>query len=205
MSARRLREHGARRAAGLSLVATIIVIAVVAAVAFHYFHKPRHKAVGTLPAANANTSAHSPRKAEFETLFADGTSLASFARPGEYTVVEVYLDVCAYCREFEAGFDPFNDRRPDVSFVRVHHPGRMNVQIHGTSREDVQRQADAYSAKMQSYGFCGTPHVEVYGPDRSLLAKDTCGSRAGTVYMWDWITQETGIKPKRSPGGITGA
>jgi hypothetical protein len=206
MNLRNFRQHGSRRFAGLSLLGTIFVIALAAAVAFYYFHKPRHKSYGgTLPVANSSTSAHSARKAEFDGLFTDGTPLSDFARPGEYTVVEVYLDVCAYCREFEAAFEPFNERRPDVSLVRVHHPGHMSVQIRGTSREDVQRQADAYNAKMQSYGFCGTPHVEVYGPDRKVLARDSCGSREGTVFMWDWITKETGIKPKRSPGGITGA
>jgi hypothetical protein len=205
MSARKLREHSAKRAQGLSLIATIIVIALAAAVAFHYLHKPRHKSVGTMPAANANTSTHSPRKEEFEKLFADGTPLSSFAVPGQYTVVEVYLDVCAYCREFEAAFDPFNDQRPDVGYVRIHHPGRVSMHFSGSSRAEVQSQVEAFNAKMQGYGFCGTPHVEVYGPDRSLLAKDTCGSRAGTVYMWNWITEETGVKPKRSPGGRTGA
>ncbi len=205
MSVRILREHSAKRAQGLSLIATIIVIALAAAVAFHYLHKPHHKSYGTIPVANTNTSTHSPRKAEFETLFADGTPLSSFARPGEYTVVEVYLDVCGYCREFEAGFDKFNDQRPDVGYVRIHHPGRMNIRFSGSSRAEVQSQVEAYNAKMQGYGFCGTPHVEVYGPDRTLIAKDTCGSRAGTVYMWNWITEETGIKPRKSPGGITGA
>jgi hypothetical protein len=109
MASRKFREHGLKHAAGLGLVGTIAVIALAAAVAFYFFHKPRHKGFGsTLPVANSNASAHSPRKAEFETLFGDATPLSSFARPGEYTVVEVYLDVCAYCREFEAGFGPFN-------------------------------------------------------------------------------------------------
>jgi hypothetical protein len=200
-----MRNSGSNRQAGLGLFGTIVVIAVAAAAAYYYFHKPHHRAFGTLPVANSSSRTHSPRMEEFNALFDGGTPLASFARPGEYTVVEVYLDVCAYCREFEKGFDAFNDRRPDVSYVRVHHPGHVSIRLSGNSREEMQRQADAYKAKMDSYGFCGTPHVEVYGPNREVLAKDTCGSRAGTVFMWDWITQETGIKPKRSPGGISGA
>ncbi len=43
MSSRKVMERGARRPAGLSLFRTIVVIAVAAAVAFHYFLKPRHK------------------------------------------------------------------------------------------------------------------------------------------------------------------
>jgi hypothetical protein len=206
MASRKLREHSANRAAGLGLIGVIAIFAVAAAIAFYYFHKPRHRVVyDAMPVANSSSSPNSPRKAEFETLFASDTPLSSFARHGEYTVVEVYLDVCAYCREFEAGFAPFNAQRADVSFVRIHHPGHMNVHFKGHNAADMQRQAEDYKARMQSYGFCGTPHVEVYGPDRSLIAKDTCGSRAGTVFMWDWITNETGIKPKRSATGITGA
>jgi thiol:disulfide interchange protein len=198
-------ERSPRKATGLSLFGLIAIVAIAAAVAFYVFHKPRHKSYSNMAVANARTSAGLPRKAEFEKLFDDGTPLSSFARPGEYTVVEVYLDVCAYCREFEKGFDTFNDRRADVSFVRVHHPGRMNMRFDGTSAEEVRQKIEAANAKMKSYGFCGTPHVEVYRPDGKVLAKDSCGSRAGTVFMWDWITEETGVKPKRSPGGITGA
>jgi hypothetical protein len=81
----------------------------------------------------------------------------------------------------------------------------MNIRFSGSSAADVQRQAETYKARMESYGFCGTPHIEVYGPDRNVLAKDTCSSRAGTVFMWDWITQETGTKPRRPAAGMTGA
>jgi hypothetical protein len=204
VGAHRLRGRGARRQSGLGTLGTIFIFALAAAVAFYYFHKPRHKAIGTLPVANANTEASAPRMREFAALFEGGTRLSNFARPGEYTVVEVYLDTCVYCREFEAAFGPFNERRGDVNLVRVHHSGHMNVQVHGASLEEVHQQVDAFNKKMADYGLCGTPHVEVFGPDRNLLARDTCGSRAGTVFMWDWITQETGIKPKRSPGGITG-
>jgi hypothetical protein len=205
MASRNFLERNPRKPAGLSLFSLIAIIAVAAGVAFYAFHKPRHKSFSSMAVANTRTSAGLPRKAEFEKLFDDGTPLSSFARPGEYTVVEVYLDVCAYCREFEKGFDAFNDRRADVSFVRVHHPGRMSMQLTGSSMAEVQKKAETFKAKMESYGFCGTPHVEVYGPDGRVLAKDSCGSRAGTVFMWGWITQETGIKPRRSPGGITGA
>lgn len=205
MNSRDFVERGAKRPRGLGLLGIIVVIAVAAAVAYYFLHKPRHKSVGAMPVANFNSSAHSPRKAEFGALFDEGTPLSSFARPGEYTVVEVYLDVCAYCREFESGFDKFNDRRPDVSLVRVHHPGHMSVRFSGNSREELQRQAAAANAKMESYGFCGTPHVEVYGPDGQVLARDSCKSRAGTVFMWDWITAETGVKPRRPAESRTGA
>lgn len=199
------RNRIAKRPSGLGAISLIALIAIAVG-AWYYFHRPHHKTSNTqLPAANSRSSAGHPRMAEFETLFADGTPLSSFARPGEYTVVEVYLDVCAYCRELESALGPFNDRRPDVSLVRVHHPGHMSIQLHGNSRDDMQRQAEAFNVKMQSYGFCGTPHVEVYGPDRQPLAIDTCKSRAGTIFMWDWIGTETGTKPHRDPGGRTGA
>lgn len=199
MGLRNYQGPSAKKSAGLGLLGMIVVVAIVAAVAYYFLYKPR-----PLPVANANSSPHMPRMVEFETLLADGTPFASFAQPGEYTVVEVYLDVCAYCRDLEAAFESFNDRRPDVRLVRVHHPGAIEVRFSGNSNAEIQAQAEEFDAKMRSYGLCGTPHVEVYGPDGQALATDSCGSRAGTAFIWKWITQESGIKPKLSRGGITG-
>jgi hypothetical protein len=191
--------------AGMATISKLIVLIAIPIIAWQYFHKPPHKLNPDYPVANAETRAHGARMEEFEPIFNSGTPFASFARPGEYTVVEVYLDVCGYCREFEAALKPFSQGRPDVSVVRVHHPGRMGAKFNASSQQELQAQVEAYQARVNSYGFCGTPHIEVYGPDRRPLAKDSCKSRAGTEMMWDWMTSETGIKPRHPPGAMTGA
>ena len=67
----------------------------------------------------------------------------------------------------------------------------------------MQAAADTFATRMKSYGLCGTPHVEIYGPDHQALARDTCTSRSGTGFAWDWITLETGAKPGRPIGGYS--
>ncbi len=40
---------------------------------------------------------------------------------------------------------------------------------------------------------CGTPHIEIYGPDRQLIATDQCAernSKKGLAYIKKWITAE---------------
>lgn len=95
-------------------------------------------------------------------------------------------------------------KRQDVTLVRVHHPGQVSMNVHGNSREEVQSQMDRLNAKMKSYSLCGSPHVEVYGPDRQPFGIDRCGDRVGTAFLWDWIGTETGIMRRSAVGAVTG-
>ena len=180
---------------------TILGIAVTAVAAAAYYGVPALFTSTSAPPraavqlAGSGAIARGSRIEEFETLFNGGAPLRSLASNGEYTVVEVYLDTCGYCRQLEAALVPFMRKRADVGLVRVHHPGSLNIQIQGNSQEDMQRQADQMNARIKSYDICGTPHVEVYGPDRKLIAADSCGTKNGTSFVWDWIGQETGAKP----------
>jgi hypothetical protein len=66
---------------------------------------------------------------------------------------------------------------------------------------------DAYHQCLDRYNFnhvvktdsqyqlttCGTPHVEMYGPDKQLIATDKCGKKnlkAGLVFLRNWIDAE---------------
>jgi hypothetical protein len=187
----------------------IICLLLIVMTAFGYWYKNTHARRHTgqfksvvLPLAKSGAGGVQQR--EFSELFANDTPLSSLADAGHYTVVEVYLDQCAYCRELEAALTPLRDKRPDVTLIRVHHPGQMSLNVHGNSREEVQRQMDQLNVKMKSYSLCGSPHVEVYGPDRQALAIDGCGERAGTALLWNWIGTETGVTRRSAAGAVTG-
>lgn len=181
----------------------LIAVAAMALAAFQKWHN--HARLSPSPGlAMAANRAGPVQLREFSELFDNNISLASLARAGQYTVVEVYLDQCTYCRELEAALIPFREKRSDVGLVRVHHSGRFQLDISGMSQQDAQRKVDQVNARMKSYHLCGTPHVEVYGPDRQPLGRDRCADRDGTVLLWNWIGKETGIAPRHPPGKLTG-
>jgi hypothetical protein len=77
----------------------------------------------------------------------------------------------------------------------------MHNNVQGSSREDLEAKINALNLRMASYQLCGSPHVELYGPDKEAIAVDTCKNRLGTTFLWDWITTETGVT-RSSPAGM---
>lgn len=51
----------------------------------------------------------------------------------------------------------------------------------------VEKTDTAYNLKV-----CGTPHVEIYGPDKQLIASDMCSEnrKAGLAFLRNWIKKE---------------
>ena len=127
-------------------------------------------------------------RVDFMVLFDQKQPFSSLAADYYYTVVEVYLDSCAICKRLEKGFNPFLEQRQDVLIKRVHFPeSGMNFSINS------QQEADELQSRIESYQVCGTPHVEIYGPDQQLVSADNCGSKQGTDFLRQWISAETGI------------
>ena len=71
----------------------------------------------------------------------------------------------------------------------------------------MRQQIAEYYEKPGSYNFahvvktdteyqlsiCGTPHIEIYGPDKQLIATDKCGEKnlkTGLNYLKNWIKSE---------------
>lgn len=131
---------------------------------------------------------------EFDGMFESELRLEAMARPGNYTVVEVYLESCSICRQLESTYPAFLQARKDVVIRKVHFPERgMNMQIQGSTREEVEAEAKRLQGLMNAFAICGTPHIEVYAPDGAILAADRCGDKAGLKYLSDWIRDETGL------------
>ena len=134
---------------------------------------------------------HGIKQLEFMTLFEEKKSFSHLASNKYYTVVEVYLNTCSICKRLESGYSPFLEKRKDVLIKKVHFPeSGINFQI------SSQQEAEEIQTRMESYQVCGTPHVEIYGPDKNLISADNCGSKKGTNFLRQWISAETGIPGK---------
>jgi hypothetical protein len=132
---------------------------------------------------------------EFEAMFDGEQRLEALSRSGNYTVVEVYLDTCAICRQLESTYPAFLQARKDVVIRKVHFPEQgFNFQFSGQTREEVEQQMKQAQGLMNAFAICGTPHIEVYAPDGAILAADRCGDKAGLKYLSDWIRDETGLE-----------
>jgi len=123
---------------------------------------------------------------EMATLIDSDVGFDTLAKPGHYTVVEVYLDSCAICRRLESTYPAFFAARDDVVVRKVHMP-EGGLQF--SSTDDITR----IKARIDSFAVCGTPHIEVYAPDGALLAADRCGDKDGLEFLREWIRDETGL------------
>lgn len=133
---------------------------------------------------------------------------AGLARKGYYTIIEGYIDTCPICKRLEADFTPFLQQRPDVLIRRVHFPENGAGQsFNGNSQAEINRQMSAYMERLGKYRFnhvvktadayqistCGTPHIEIYGPDKKLIAADLCADKndkSGLAFLKKWLKTE---------------
>lgn len=145
---------------------------------------------------------------EFTELFEQNSPTSRLARKGYYTVVEGYIDTCAICKQLEADFIPFLRQRQDVVIRRVHfQENGAGQSFSGNSQQEIERQMVDYFERLGRYRFnhvvktdteyrirtCGTPHIEIYGPDQQLIAADECtekNRKAGLAFIRKWIKAE---------------
>jgi hypothetical protein len=131
---------------------------------------------------------------EFTDLFQNSTATSTLAVAGHYTVVEGYINTCGICRVLESKFEPFLDNRRDVVIRRVHLPENG---FSLSSEEEFRRLAlyrnHDVNLEKGTLGVCGTPHVEIYGPDQQIVATDECSNdndKSGLTYLNSWIAAE---------------
>jgi hypothetical protein len=154
------------------------------------------------PLINARTSSiEKIETREYLDMLEKRVPTSSLAVANQYTVVETYIDTCGICKALERQFDPFLAQRPDVVIRKVHFPEGRYIHKFSSPYEQrdhyermslylfnhVERDGDSYII-----GTCGTPHIEVYGPDQRLIAADDCSteSKAGLEYFRDWLAAE---------------
>ena len=120
---------------------------------------------------------------DFGPLFDAEAPLASLAHEGVYTVVEVYINTCATCKQIEAELPAFLEQRNDVVVRRVHFPEEgMSWSLD---------QAMTMESRLDAYQICGTPHVEIYDAQRRPVKQDRCGAKDGLHYLRQWMALET--------------
>jgi hypothetical protein len=185
-----------------------IIIGIAAAVIYFKFMDPAAGFVvpATAPAKRIDSGI---RKYEFTNLFEQNQPFSKLAKKGYYTVIEGYIDTCTICKLLEADFPAFLNTRRDVVIRKVHLPeGGVSQSFSGRTQEELTQQMDAYHQRLGRYNFnhvvktdtqyqlttCGTPHVEIYGPDRQLIATDKCGKKnlkTGLIFLRNWIKSES--------------
>jgi hypothetical protein len=142
---------------------------------------------------------------EFTTLFEQNKPYSKLAKEGYYTVIEGYINTCSICKQIEAEFPAFLNKRKDVLIRKVHFPeGGNNISFNGSSQEEVMRQMEDYYQRLGRYNnhyvvkknnqyeltICGTPHIEIYGPDKQLIVTDKCGKKnkkSGLAFLRKWM------------------
>ena len=186
------------------------LILIVAVAAIVYYFNGNSSGFGfTVPETLVSSrTANTIQKYEFTELFENNTPTSRLARKGYYTIVEGYIDTCQICKRLEADFIPFLRQRPDVLIRRVHFPENGGGQsFSGSSQQEINRQISDYYERLGKYRFnhvvktdtsyqistCGTPHIEIYGPDKQLIAADLCAdknSKAGLAFLKKWLKAE---------------
>lgn len=139
---------------------------------------------------------------EFDTLLDQNRLFSSLAKKGYYTIIEGYVNTCSICKRLEAGFPDFLKKRKDVLIRKVHFPeGRVSISFNSPS-EIID-----YHERLGRYNFnhvvktnnayqltvCGTPHIEIYGPDKQLIATDMCSEKilkSGLAFLRNWMEAE---------------
>jgi len=184
----------------------IIIAIIVGAVFFQSMDQS--SSFVTPVAAAGQRSGSGIKKYEFTQLFDQNKLFSGLAKKDYYTVIEGYLDTCSVCKRLESDFPAFLKQRQDVLIRKVHFPeGGTNISFNGGSREEMLQQIADYHERLGRYNFnhvvktdteyqistCGTPHIEIYGPDKQLIATDKCGEKnlkTGLVYLKNWIKSE---------------
>ncbi len=159
---------------------TPLIVALVAGLAWHYY--PAHQTPFSMPVPAAERSGKPIEPQDFAPLFDAEAPLSSLAGDGVYTVVEVYINTCSVCKQIERELPPFLSARNDVVVKRVHYPeSGMSWPV---------SEAITMERRMNAYKICGTPHIEIYGPDGQVLAQDDCGNKDALNFLRAWIAAE---------------
>ena len=158
----------------------IFLAALAAGLIWHL--APAHKTPFSLPVPAAERGGKSIETQDFETLFNADAPLASLAGSGGYTVVEVYINTCSICKQIERELPPFLKARNDVVVKRVHYPE--------SGISTPVSEALSFEKRMNSYRICGTPHIEIYGPDGRAVAQDDCGNKDALNFLRAWMAAE---------------
>lgn len=191
-----------------NLLVIVIAIVVVAAGAVAYQSIFPDTDFVIPVAASGSRTDDGISKHEFTELFDQDKPFSTLAQQDYYTVIEGYINTCSICKRLEADFGSFLDQRKDVLIKRVHMPeGGVSQSFNGSSQEEILRQIADYHDRLGRYKFfhvvktgtayhltvCGTPHIEIYGPDKQLIATDRCGDtnlKTGLKFLRNWIKAE---------------
>jgi hypothetical protein len=116
-------------------------------------------------------NSHSSKIIQRELSELGGKPLSKLARKNFYTLVEVWIDGDAKCRQIERYFSPLLAKRNDFIIQRV---------------ELVLNASDS-----SMYDIKYIPHIEIYGPDRKVIAADGGNANDGSKFLKKLIKNES--------------
>lgn len=179
-----------------------IIVIVIGALLYEFIGIGPGFTAPPAAAGNRDGNIKKIRKYEYLDLFEKSRSTSKLAVKDHYTIVEGYTDTCTICKKLEAKFPVFLDKRKDVVIRKLHFPesgATFRFNSPEEQREHFERMSmynfnhvviDEDSA---SFGTCGTPHIEIYGPDKKLIATDKCSEKnikTGLTFLNNWIKAE---------------
>ena len=187
----------------------IIIIAIIAGAIYYQDNEPAAGFVIPVAAAGQRTGTRYKEVRVHRRLFDQNKTFSKLAEKDYYTVIEGYIDTCTICKKLESDFPKFLKQRKDVIIRKVHFPeGSVTQSFSGSTQEEMMKQVADYHERLGRYNFnhvvktdteyrlsvCGTPHVEIYGPDKKLIATDKCGEKnlkSGLNFLRNWIKSES--------------
>lgn len=149
------------------------------------------------------------KRFEFDRLLAAETRFEDLAHAGYYTIIEGYTDSCGACRALEKRLPALLAARGDVVLRRVRFSEHGGRKFEARDAAGMRAQVQAYAEQLGAYrsfsvemgedgpriGTCGTPHIEIYGPDGRLMAGDSCDDvrvrKTGLGFLRRWLAAQT--------------
>jgi len=157
----------------------IIVAIVIGAFLLDMFGSGTGFTVPPAAAGSREGNIKKIKKYEYLDLFEKARPTSKLAVNDHYTVVEGYIDTCAICKRLEAKFPAFLNQRKDVVIRKLHFPESGASFKFNSPEEQIEHfeRMSIYNFNhvvitedSASFGTCGTPHIEIYGPDKKLIA-----------------------------------
>ena len=123
---------------------------------------------------------------DFSATQPDGSvqTLASFVRPGRYTLVDFWASWCPYCikelPELKELYSRYKEKGLDIVGVAVRdkvEDTEASVAKHGIDWDVLY---NAQRIPYDIYGFSGIPHLMLIGPDGKIVARGESAAQTAT-------------------------
>ena len=118
------------------------------------------------------------------------SGLEALAESNTITIVDFYSETCGTCKKLTYDYKDLLDVRNDVYIKRIILPEPENGSVAEAEATRYMQDSNEMKEKLGKLNVCGTPHITIFKPDRSVLIQDICQNRRAMKYLIDWIDRE---------------